>query len=81
MGPVPGVGDAFGLLSEMFYIPAGFFGLSLIEFPDHSEAEAGERMLVASRHGNRVGRLRPDVTLLLRQKMAAYLPRFDVTGS
>jgi len=79
VGPVSGVGDAFGVLSEMFYLPAGFFGLSLIGFPGHPEAEQGKRHLVASRHGNRAGRLGPDEALLLRQKMAAYWPRFDTT--
>lgn len=79
IGHVAGVGDAFGLFSEMFYLPAAFFVLSLIEFPDHPAAESGKRHCVATRHGNRAGRLTSDHLELMRRKMAAFWPRFDVT--
>jgi hypothetical protein len=79
VGPVAGVGDAHVMLSEMFDLPSAFFGLSLIEFSEHAAGEAGQRHLVAARHGNRCGRLDSDEMVLLRRKMAALWPRFDET--
>ncbi len=78
-GPVTGVGnDAFGLLSEIYYLPARFFTL-VLETYEHPEAELGTRHLTARRHQNRLGRLDQPGLELMRKKMAAFWPRFDVS--
>lgn len=77
-GPVPGVGaEAFGLLSEIYYLPAAYFRPVLVERP-HPEAQVGVAHLVAEAHHNRVGRIEESNLDLLRRKFAAFWPRFDV---
>jgi hypothetical protein len=79
VGQVAGVGEAFGLWSEMYSLPAAFFRLALVEFPEDERAEAGKLHLVAGRHGNREGRLSDEDIDLLHKKMAAFWPRLQVT--
>jgi hypothetical protein len=77
VGQVDGVGDAFGLLSEMYALPSVYFQLALIEFADDPRAEPGKGHLVAGRHGTRMGRLPTEDIDLLHRKVAAFWPRFD----
>jgi hypothetical protein len=82
VGEVPGVGEAFGLLSEMYYLPAELFDLEL-RTSDHEAAERGKRLAHARSHGSRVGRLSAKDVDLLGLKMAAFWPRltFDASSS
>ena len=77
VGDVAGIGEAFGLLGESYYVPAGFFALALQEFPEHPEAESGKPHLVARRHGNRVGLLEADAVELMQRKIATFYGRRD----
>lgn len=77
VGEVTGVGEAFGLLSEMYYLPARYFDLTLEHFPGNVEAESDSRHLVAGRHGNRVGRLDEIGVDLLRRKISVMYTRGD----
>lgn len=78
-GPVPGVGaEAFGLLSEIYYLPAGFFQPALKQH-EHPEAKPGLAHLVATAHQKRTGRLEAEHLDLLRRKIAAFWPRYDVS--
>lgn len=77
-GPVQGVGEeAYGLLSELYYLPAAYFSPTLEEW-DHPEAEAGQAHLKASSHQRRIGRIEENQLGLLQRKMAAFWPRFNV---
>jgi hypothetical protein len=77
---VPGVGEAFGLLSEMYSLPAGYFDLEL-RTSDHADAEPGKRLAHARSHGTRLGRLSTQDVELLGLKMAAFWPRLTTDMS
>ena len=77
VGDVTGVGEAFGVLSELYYLPASFFDLMLDSFPEHPEAEVDARHLVARRHGNRLSRLDDVGVDLLRRKLSVWFTRGD----
>jgi hypothetical protein len=77
VGDVTGVGEAFGLLSEAYNLPAAFFTLSLEGFPNHPEADAGTRYLVAGSHANRLGRLEGSAVELMQRKISVYYGRRD----
>ena len=77
-GPVPGVGaEAFGLLSELYYLPAAYFK-PVLKQHSHPEADPGSYHLSATAHAGRVGRADEDLVDLLRRKIAAFWPRFEV---
>jgi hypothetical protein len=45
IGSVPSIGDAFCLLSEMYWLPARWFDPELISYDEHPDAEEGSRYL------------------------------------
>jgi hypothetical protein len=75
VGPVPSIGDAFCVLSEMYWLPATWFDPELISY-EHPDAEEGSRYLTARRNGGRLGRLEDERVHLLHQKMRAFWTRF-----
>ena len=75
VGSVPSIGDAFCLLSEMYWLPARWFDPELISYDDHPDAEEGSRYLTARHNGDRLGRLEDERVHLLHQKMRAFWTR------
>jgi hypothetical protein len=76
VGDVPGIGNAFCLLSEMYWLPARWFDPELVSYDDHPDAEEGTRYLTAHSGGTRLGRLEDERLSLLHQKMRAFWTRF-----
>ena len=75
VGTVPGIGDAFFLLSEIYWLPATWFDPELLLYEEHPDAEEGSRYLTARRNGDRLGRLEDERIDLLHQKMRAFWTR------
>ncbi len=74
---VPGVGEGYCLLSEMYSLPASYFAPDLQSFASHPEAEPGARYLVATRRNSRAGRISDEQVELLGWKMAKFWPRLE----
>lgn len=67
-------GESYCILSEVYYLPAGAFGLRLVSF-DHPDAEEGSLHLEATVNGGRVGRLEVERVDLLKRKWIGYWTR------
>ena len=74
LGAVDGVGEAYGLLSEVYPIPANYFAPVLREYPGHDEDD-GTPHFTITRHDNRMGRLEQGRLELLHQKVVAFWAR------
>jgi hypothetical protein len=76
LGEVAGVGDAFILLSDPYYVPAEYFQLSMVDYSGHENAGDGSAHFASpSFRDTRIGRLTEERTNLLRRKMIAYWMR------
>ena len=75
VGDVPGIGEAFCLLSELYWLPASLFDPTLVPYDDHPDAERGSKYLTAHGGGTRLGRLEDERISLLHQKMRAFWTR------
>lgn len=69
------LGEVFATLSEMYYLPSGYFQIQLEEFGGHPEAQQGERYLIATNDDSRVGRLEVEQVERLKDKISAYWSR------
>ncbi len=76
VGEVPGIGEAFCLLSETYWLPARLFDPEFASYAGHPDAEEDARYLTARNGGARLGRLEDERVRLLHQKMRAFWTRF-----
>lgn len=75
VGDVPGIGEAYCLLSEIYWLPARWFDPELVSFDGHPDAEEGTKYLTARSGGTRLGRLEDERVSILHQKMRAFWTR------
>jgi hypothetical protein len=76
LGNVPEVGESYVVLSEVYALPAAYFGPSIQSFEDHpSAAEDAQRYLVATRNDSRLARLSDEQLEMLKDKVNAYWTR------
>jgi hypothetical protein len=76
LGDVADFGESCILLSDPYYLPAGYFVPILDEHAGHAYAEKGAKYCTPQLHDSRVGRLDDEQITLLRKKMAAFWTRF-----
>ena len=72
LGEVAGFGESYVLLSDPYYLPAGYFGVETRAFTGLPD---GEKRLAITNHDTRFGRLGDQSLELFRKKWNAYWTR------
>ena len=75
LGRVPSAGEAYVMVSEVYTLPAEYFGVNISEFNDVPDAQSVGSYLVATREFERMGRLGTDRLELLKTKWNAHWTR------
>jgi hypothetical protein len=75
---VAGIQEAYGLLSEIYTLPATYFAPQLQFHPGDQGADDDGPHLVATANGDRVGRLEDERLQLLREKLILFFFRAKV---
>jgi len=75
-GNVSGLGEAYFLLSEVYFLPFAYFSPAASDFTGHPDApDDVERYIVANEHDTRIDRLNSKRIALLHEKMSAFWTR------
>ena len=75
IGDVSRLGESFILLSDPYYLPAGYFTLKFDDYSNYPDIEPDARYVTPQAHDTRVGRLDEAQLDLLRLKMLAFWAR------
>lgn len=67
--------ESYAKLSDVLGLPAGLFGLELVDYPGHEGAEEGKGYLTANSATARLARLDEPSLALLHRKLQAYWTR------
>jgi hypothetical protein len=82
VGEVPGLGEAFMLLSEPHYLPTMYFGGKFVDYAEHEDATGNDRKFLTptGKHDTRICRLDDPQIELLRLKMQGFWSRTQPPG-
>ncbi|MDX6744982.1 hypothetical protein [Actinocorallia sp. A-T 12471] len=79
VGDVGDLGESFILLSDPYFLPAGYFAPGFVDYRGHAEADPQvTNYITPLLNDSRIGRLEEDQIQLLRRKIIAFWTRMDV---